>query len=282
MVGVGKQLICCTNAFGFILERAPTSLKITVQSLCCLQILVQDSSWQGFSGCCHNEQQGPFICAYFSLGAQQASPLPHPPFSSAFSLGAALFSLSLPCSAPCGMPIAVLHSGYQCYPWETLALTPSPSCESSSWHRKLYAKCSFPAVLHRLGGPSAVFNCSKPAWSSLWPLCCRDKAGGSLSLWPSATLLDVSCRVQLDAEGSYQCSITGLIFEVTGSARITYSLLSWSKYAQLVEKPWIVGGPLFDVRCSVPGALSSIQFPHCLCLGGEPGDRGWEGPLGVF
>ncbi|NXQ40701.1 CARD8 protein, partial [Catharus fuscescens] len=74
--------------------------------------------------------------------------------------------------------------------------------------------------------------------------------------------------VQLDAEGSYQCSVTGLIFEVTGSARITYSLLSWSKYAQLVEKPWIVGGPLFDVRCSAPTLLSSIQFPHCLCLGG--------------
>ncbi|NXM97638.1 NLR1A protein, partial [Sylvia borin] len=74
--------------------------------------------------------------------------------------------------------------------------------------------------------------------------------------------------VQLDAEGSYQCSITGLIFEVTGCARITYSLLSWSKYAQLVEKPWIVGGPLFDVRCSAPAVLSSIQFPHCLCLGG--------------
>ncbi|NXM82888.1 CARD8 protein, partial [Oenanthe oenanthe] len=74
--------------------------------------------------------------------------------------------------------------------------------------------------------------------------------------------------VQLDAEGSYQCSITGLIFEVTGAARITYSLLSWSKYAQLVEKPWIVGGPLFDVRCSVPAVLSSLQFPHCLCLQG--------------
>ncbi|NWR51899.1 CARD8 protein, partial [Regulus satrapa] len=74
--------------------------------------------------------------------------------------------------------------------------------------------------------------------------------------------------VQLDAEGSYQCSITGLIFEVTGAARITYSLLSWSKYAQLVEKPWTVGGPLFDVCCSVPTALSSIQFPHCFCLEG--------------
>ncbi|KAI1236029.1 hypothetical protein IHE44_0002124 [Lamprotornis superbus] len=75
--------------------------------------------------------------------------------------------------------------------------------------------------------------------------------------------------VQLDAEGTYQCSITGLIFEVTGAARITYSLLSWSKYAHLVEKPWVVGGPLFDVRCSVPAVLSSLQFPHCLCLGGE-------------
>ncbi|XP_063264519.1 caspase recruitment domain-containing protein 8 [Prinia subflava] len=74
--------------------------------------------------------------------------------------------------------------------------------------------------------------------------------------------------VQLDAEGCYQCSATGLVFEVSGPARITYSLLSWSKYARLVEKPWIVGGPLFDVRCSAPAALGAIQFPHCLCLGG--------------
>ncbi|KFQ96015.1 Caspase recruitment domain-containing protein 8, partial [Nipponia nippon] len=74
--------------------------------------------------------------------------------------------------------------------------------------------------------------------------------------------------VQLDAEGTYQCSLTGLIFEVTGAVKITYSLLSWSKYASLVEKPWIVGGPLFDVRCDSALALTSIQFPHSLCLGG--------------
>ncbi|XP_064313968.1 caspase recruitment domain-containing protein 8 [Phalacrocorax carbo] len=72
--------------------------------------------------------------------------------------------------------------------------------------------------------------------------------------------------VQLDAEGTYQCSLTGLIFEVTGAVKITYSLLSWSKYAHLVEKPWIVGGPLFDVHCDSPLALTSIQFPHSLCL----------------
>ncbi|NWX09758.1 CARD8 protein, partial [Caloenas nicobarica] len=74
--------------------------------------------------------------------------------------------------------------------------------------------------------------------------------------------------MQLDAEGTYRCSLTGLIFEVTGAVKITYSLLSWSKYANLVEKPWIVGGPLFDVRCNPAPALTSIQFPHSLCLGG--------------
>ncbi|XP_050758439.1 NACHT, LRR and PYD domains-containing protein 1a-like [Gymnogyps californianus] len=72
--------------------------------------------------------------------------------------------------------------------------------------------------------------------------------------------------VQLDAEGTYQCSLTGLIFEVTGAVKITYSLLSWSKYAGLVKKPLIVGGPLFDVHCDSAPALASIQFPHSLCL----------------
>ncbi|KAJ7425620.1 caspase recruitment domain-containing protein 8 [Willisornis vidua] len=72
--------------------------------------------------------------------------------------------------------------------------------------------------------------------------------------------------VQLEGEGTYQCSVTGLIFEVTSSVKITYSLLSWSKYAKLVAKPWIVGGPLFDVRCDSAPALTSLQFPHSLCL----------------
>ncbi|NXT86008.1 CARD8 protein, partial [Zapornia atra] len=74
--------------------------------------------------------------------------------------------------------------------------------------------------------------------------------------------------VWLDAEGTYQCSLTGLIFEVTRAVKITYSLLSWSKYASHVEKPWIVGGPLFDVHCDSASTLTSIQFPHSVCLGG--------------
>ncbi|XP_078288328.1 uncharacterized protein LOC132684250 isoform X2 [Panthera onca] len=72
--------------------------------------------------------------------------------------------------------------------------------------------------------------------------------------------------LKLDAEGTYQCTETGLIFEVNRKVDIKYCVLSWSKYADLVVKPWIVGGPLFDVKCD-PNCLTSIQFPHSLCLG---------------
>ncbi|XP_043846457.1 NACHT, LRR and PYD domains-containing protein 1a-like [Dromiciops gliroides] len=72
--------------------------------------------------------------------------------------------------------------------------------------------------------------------------------------------------LKVDCEGTYQCVRTGLVFEVNKKTDIKYSILSWSKYADLVVKPWIVGGPLFDVKCD-PAILVSIQFPHSLCLG---------------
>ncbi|XP_047641634.1 NACHT, LRR and PYD domains-containing protein 1a-like [Phacochoerus africanus] len=72
--------------------------------------------------------------------------------------------------------------------------------------------------------------------------------------------------LKVDTEGIYECTETGLIFEVNRKVDIKYSILSWSKYADLVVKPWAVGGPLFDVKCD-PACLTSIQFPHSLCLG---------------
>lgn len=78
--------------------------------------------------------------------------------------------------------------------------------------------------------------------------------------------LSVQCRLKLDTEGTYQCTETGLIFEVNRKVDIKYCVLSWSKFADLVVKPWVVGGPLFDVKCD-PTCLTSIQFPHSLCLG---------------
>lgn len=78
--------------------------------------------------------------------------------------------------------------------------------------------------------------------------------------------LCVPYRLKVDTEGIYECTETGLIFEVNRKVDIKYSILSWSKYADLVVKPWAVGGPLFDVKCD-PTCLTSIQFPHSLCLG---------------
>ncbi|XP_072852236.2 uncharacterized protein LOC110078071 isoform X1 [Pogona vitticeps] len=75
--------------------------------------------------------------------------------------------------------------------------------------------------------------------------------------------------LKLDAEGIYECTITGLIFEVTTSAIIEYSLLSWTKYAAYIKDPWIIVGPIFDVKCTPPSVLTSIQFPHTLCLNGH-------------
>ncbi|XP_077204684.1 caspase recruitment domain-containing protein 8 isoform X2 [Paroedura picta] len=72
--------------------------------------------------------------------------------------------------------------------------------------------------------------------------------------------------LNLDAEGVYQCAVTGLIFEVTKAAVIKYSLLSWSKFASYIKEPWIVGGPLYDVTCTSTSVLTSIQFPHTFCL----------------
>ncbi|XP_066110525.1 caspase recruitment domain-containing protein 8-like [Saccopteryx bilineata] len=77
--------------------------------------------------------------------------------------------------------------------------------------------------------------------------------------------------LKLDTEGVYECSETGLIFEVNRRVDIKYCILSWSKYADLVVKPWAVGGPLFDVKCD-PTSLTSIQFPHSLCLGRHDAD----------
>lgn len=79
-------------------------------------------------------------------------------------------------------------------------------------------------------------------------------------------LLSVQRRLKVDTEGVYECTETGLIFEVNRKVDIKYCILSWSKYADLVVKPWAVGGPMFDVKCD-PACLTSIQFPHSLCLG---------------
>lgn len=115
----------------------------------------------------------------------------------------------------------------------------------------------------------SIVQSPESSFDDLFPQCFERRCE---TLLLAAGRLIAACiylfRLKADGEGTYQCTETGLIFEVTRKVDIKYCILSWSKYADLVVKPWVVGGPLFDVNCE-PGGLSSIQFPHSLCLGSK-------------
>ncbi|XP_027009094.2 NACHT, LRR and PYD domains-containing protein 1 isoform X1 [Tachysurus fulvidraco] len=72
-------------------------------------------------------------------------------------------------------------------------------------------------------------------------------------------------QLTLEDEGVYECSETGLVFEVSQKVRIRYRVLSWSKFGAFLNDSWKLAGPIFDVDCD-PSILKSIQFPHSLCL----------------
>lgn len=82
-------------------------------------------------------------------------------------------------------------------------------------------------------------------------------------------------RVQLEGEGTYECSLTGLVFEAAERVLVRYSVLSWSKFSSFLRDSWKFAGPIFNVDTVNKDAsvLKSIQFPHSLCLAGENGRR---------
>uniref|UniRef100_A0A8D0A0K5 Si:dkeyp-97b10.3 n=1 Tax=Sander lucioperca TaxID=283035 RepID=A0A8D0A0K5_SANLU len=83
----------------------------------------------------------------------------------------------------------------------------------------------------------------------------------SLRLW-------VRSRVQLEGEGTYECSVTGLVFEASERVLVRYSVLSWSKFGAFLRDSWKFAGPIFNVDTVNKDAsvLTSIQFPHSVCL----------------
>ncbi|XP_037631940.1 uncharacterized protein si:dkeyp-97b10.3 [Sebastes umbrosus] len=74
-------------------------------------------------------------------------------------------------------------------------------------------------------------------------------------------------QVQLE-EGTYQCSVTGLVFEASERVLVRYSVLSWSKFGAFLRDSWKFAGPIFNVDTVNKDAsvLTSIQFPHSVCL----------------
>ncbi|XP_038602695.1 caspase recruitment domain-containing protein 8 isoform X1 [Tachyglossus aculeatus] len=110
-------------------------------------------------------------------------------------------------------------------------------------------------------------NCRESEFENSPPHCthCRTENNQNEKVTPRQ-ISRGQFLLKLNSEGTYQCTETGLIFEVKKKVDIKYCLLSWSKFSEYVKKPWIVGGPIFDVKCD-PFTLNSIQFPHSLCLG---------------
>ncbi|XP_030236030.1 uncharacterized protein LOC115560682 [Gadus morhua] len=81
-----------------------------------------------------------------------------------------------------------------------------------------------------------------------------------------------SFQVQLEGEGTYECSATGLVFEVSEQALVRYSVLSWFQFSEFLKDSWRPAGSIYDVRVvnKDPSVLKFIHFPHSLCLT-EPG-----------
>lgn len=75
-------------------------------------------------------------------------------------------------------------------------------------------------------------------------------------------------RLQLEGDGTYECSVTGLVFEANEQVLVRYSVLSWSKFGAFLPNSWKCAGPIFNVdTVSKPASvLKSIQFPHSVCL----------------
>ncbi|KAM9852800.1 uncharacterized protein ACBR49_003664 [Aulostomus maculatus] len=75
-------------------------------------------------------------------------------------------------------------------------------------------------------------------------------------------------QVQLEGEGTYECSVTGLVFETSERVLVRYSVLSWSKFSSFLQRSWKFAGPIFNVDTinKEASVLKSIQFPHSVCL----------------
>ncbi|CAL8349529.1 unnamed protein product [Arctogadus glacialis] len=77
-----------------------------------------------------------------------------------------------------------------------------------------------------------------------------------------------SFLVKLEGEGTYECSATGLVFEVSEEAQVCYSVLSWSDSFKFLPVSWRPAGSIWNVEVvnKDSSVLKFIHFPHSLCL----------------
>ncbi|XP_063344853.1 NACHT, LRR and PYD domains-containing protein 1-like [Pelmatolapia mariae] len=72
---------------------------------------------------------------------------------------------------------------------------------------------------------------------------------------------DETYLLQCSSAGLYQCSVTGLVFDMKGEGDVVYRIVSWNRklLAQHHKKP---AGPLFDIKCQQQ-SVCQLHLPHC-------------------
>ncbi|NXJ10483.1 CARD8 protein, partial [Odontophorus gujanensis] len=73
-------------------------------------------------------------------------------------------------------------------------------------------------------------------------------------------------KAYLPGPGIFQCSETGLAFEVQSEACIVYSHDTWTVHLKEADqKVWLPVGPLFNIWAP-PGTVRAVYLPHFVCL----------------
>ncbi|NWX00661.1 CARD8 protein, partial [Caloenas nicobarica] len=73
-------------------------------------------------------------------------------------------------------------------------------------------------------------------------------------------------RAHLPGEGVFQCSITGLSFEVKSAVTVTYRYATWTRHlSKGDQETWVPAGPLLHIVVQ-PGVVRAVRLPHFICL----------------
>ncbi|XP_040468078.1 caspase recruitment domain-containing protein 8-like isoform X2 [Falco naumanni] len=73
-------------------------------------------------------------------------------------------------------------------------------------------------------------------------------------------------RAYLPRAGIFQCSITGLGFEVNSEVTITYRYDTWTEHlSKADQETWMPAGPLFHIEVQ-PRVVQTVYLPHFVCL----------------
>ncbi|XP_054863001.1 uncharacterized protein LOC111583053 isoform X1 [Amphiprion ocellaris] len=75
---------------------------------------------------------------------------------------------------------------------------------------------------------------------------------------------DEGYRFQCSCPGLYQCSVTGLVFDMEGEGDVAYRTVPWNRRL-LVQHHKRPAGPLFDIKCQQQ-SVHQLHLPHCQIL----------------